>query len=197
MNAGAKTKASTIIHGVLLLVCAASIPFVLNLIPKSALAAILLYTGYKLCKPSSFVHMWKGGRTQFIPFVATTLGVVSLDLLKGVGLGLVISIFYILRHNARVSHFVEKTERKNGEEAVTLKLAQEVSFLNKARIKKSLFKLPQNSHVTIDASETQYIDFDVMTIIDDFRNNTAATKNIKMSLVGFKDDPTISTSSKN
>jgi MFS superfamily sulfate permease-like transporter len=185
VNAGAKTKRATIMHGILLLVCAASIPFVLNMIPKSALAAILLFTGYKLCKPSMFKHMWQGGRMQFIPFIATVVGVVSLDLLKGVGIGLLISIFYILRYNSRVSYYYQRSTYSNGE-LIKLTLAQEVSFLNKASIKETLNSLPANSNVIIDASETHYIDFDVLDLIRDFFNTTAGEKNINMSLVGFK-----------
>lgn len=185
VNAGAKSKGSTIIHGALLLICAASIPVVLNMIPKAALAAILLFTGYKLCKPSVFKHMWKGGLTQFIPFVATVIGVVSLDLLKGVGIGLLISIFYILRYNARVSYYYQRSTYSNGD-LIKMTLAQEVSFLNKASIKETLNKLPRNSNVIIDASETQYIDFDVLDLIRDFCINNAPDKNINMSLVGFK-----------
>ena len=96
INAGARTKMATIIHGTLLLLCVASIPMVLNMIPKASLAAILIYTGYRLCKPAVFIHMWKhGGMQQFIPFAATAICVVSLALLKCVGIEMVISIFYI------------------------------------------------------------------------------------------------------
>jgi MFS superfamily sulfate permease-like transporter len=185
VNAGAKSKMSAIVHGVLLLVCAASIPFILNMIPKAALAAILIFTGYKLCKPTMFVHMWKGGLTQFIPFVATVVGVVSLDLLKGVGLGLVISIFYLLRQNTRIAYYFQRSTYSDGE-LIKLKLAQEVSFLNKASIKETLEHLPDNSVVIIDANDTQYIDFDVLELIRDFYTSRAKDKNINMSLLGFK-----------
>ncbi len=187
VNAGAKSKAATIVHGALLLICAASIPVLLNMIPKAALAAILLFTGYKLCKPAVFMHMWKGGLMQFIPFVATVAGVVSLDLLKGVGLGILISIFYILRHNARIYCYVERSESPKGK-FIKLTLAQEVSFLNKANIKDVLNKLPENSAVVIDASASGYIDFDVLDLIRDFAERTAPDKNINMALIGFKDN---------
>lgn len=186
VNAGAKTKGAAIVHGVLLLVCAASIPFLLNLIPKASLAAILLFTGYKLCKPSSFVHMWHGGMTQFVPFVATAAGVVGLDLLKGVGIGIVISIIFILKQNARISYYMKKDTSANGE-TTTLTLAEEVSFLNKSSIKETLNKLPENTNLTIDAGKSQYIDFDVLDIIKEFSQSQAPDKNIKVALVGFKD----------
>ncbi len=185
INAGARSKASTIIHGVLLLVCAASIPILLNMIPKASLAAILIFTGYKLCKPSVFVHMWKGGWTQFMPFVLTATAVVSLDLLKGVGLGLLISIFYILRQNARIPYYFQRSSFSNGE-LIKITLAQEVSFLNKASIKETLDHIPEGSNVIIDASHTQYIDFDVLDLITDFSNITAPERKISISLIDFK-----------
>lgn len=186
INAGARTKLSTIVHGMLLLICVATIPVILNMIPKASLAAILIFTGYKLCKPATFKHMWKeGGLTQFIPFVVTVLGVVFLDLLKGVGIGLVISVFFILRQNMRIPYFYQRSTFSNGE-LVKLTLAQEVSFLNKASIKETLYNLPDNSSVVIDASQTEYIDFDVLDLIRDFYENHAPSKNIQMSLEGFK-----------
>ncbi|MES2703856.1 MAG: SulP family inorganic anion transporter [Bacteroidota bacterium] len=184
VNAGAKTKRSAIIHGLLLLVCAASIPALLNLIPKAALAAILIYTGYRLCKPAVFMHMWKGGRSQFIPFVATVAGVVGLDLLKGVGIGILISIFYILRQNIKIPYYYKRSTYSEGE-IIKLTLAQEVSFLNKASIKQTLANLPENSNVIIDASGTEYIDFDVLDIIREFYTTGAKDKNINVSLTGF------------
>lgn len=187
IHAGAKSKTSTILHGILLLVCVGSIPVVLNLIPKASLAAILIFTGYKLCNPKTFKHIWKeGGITQFIPFVATALAVVSLDLLKGVGLGLIISIVFLLYRNMRIPFFFRRISHSTGE-VVEIKLAQEVSFLNKAGIKMSLEKLPEGSKVIIDASGTEYIDFDVLELIREFHDTRAADKNIEMSLVGFKD----------
>ena len=185
VNAGASSKLSTIIHGALLLICAASIPFLLNMIPKASLAAVLIFTGYKLCKPSVFMHMWKGGWTQFVPFVATATAVVSLDLLKGVGLGLLISIFYILRQNMRIPFYFQRSTFSNGE-LIKITLAQEVSFLNKASIKETLDNLPSNSSVIIDAGETQYIDFDVLDIIKEYSKTKAPERGIKMSLIDFK-----------
>ncbi|HEY9176348.1 MAG TPA: SulP family inorganic anion transporter [Flavipsychrobacter sp.] len=186
IQAGAKSKLSTIIHGSLLLVCVALIPTVLNLIPKASLAAILIFTGYKLCNPQSIRHIWReGGVTQFVPYAATALGVVFLDLLQGVGIGLALSIVFLLYKNMRIPFFFRKTSHSKGE-LVEIKLAQEVSFLNKAGIKMALEKLPEGSKVIIDASDTEYIDFDVLDLIRDFHATRAADKDIEMSLVGFK-----------
>ncbi len=185
INAGAETKRSTIIHGSLLLVCAALIPALLNHIPKAALSAILLFTGYRLCRPAVFRHMWKGGWTQFVPFVATALAVVSLDLLKGVGIGLAISIFYMLRQNLRIPFFYQRSTYSNGD-LIKLTLSQEVSFLNKAAIKETLRQIPKGATVIIDASGTEYIDFDVLDLIRDFAETHAPDAGIKVSLIGFK-----------
>lgn len=186
INAGARSKLSTIIHGSLLLICAASIPFLLNHIPKASLAAVLLFTGYRLCRPAVFKHMWKeGGATQFIPFVVTALAVVGLDLLKGVGIGLVISIIFMLRQNMRIPFFYQRSSYSNGD-LIKMTLAQEVSFLNKASIKQTLDNLPENSAVIIDASQTEYIDFDVLDLIREFHDSKAADKHIKVSLIGFR-----------
>lgn len=186
IHSGAKSKAATIIHGALLLVCVATIPVVLNLIPKASLAAILIFVGYKLCNPKSFIHAYKdGGWTQLIPLVVTAIAVVSLDLLKGVGLGLVISIIFLLYRNMRVPFFFRRMKHNN-DELVEIKLAQEVSFLNKAGIKTALYRLPRNSKVIIDASETEYIDFDVLDLINEFHDSHAPEMKIEMSLIGFK-----------
>ncbi|WP_262712484.1 SulP family inorganic anion transporter [Arachidicoccus ginsenosidivorans] len=137
LNSGAKTRLSTIVHGSLLLICVATIPAILNLIPKAALAAILIFTGYRLARPSIFRHMYKVGPTEFIPFVVTAIAVAVpfLGLLKGVALGFVINIFYLLRGNMRIPYYYRRIQSKNGD-AITLRLAQEVSFLNKGSIKK-------------------------------------------------------------
>jgi MFS superfamily sulfate permease-like transporter len=185
INTGGRTKLATITHGLLLLVCVALIPTLLNLIPLASLAAILIMTGYKLCNPKIFRHMWKEGRTtQFIPFVVTVIAVVLTDLLVGVALGFAVSVFFILRQNIRVPYFYHRSSFSNGD-LIKLTLAQEVSFLNKAIIKETLDKIPDNSSVIIDASRTEYIDYDVLDIIRDFHDTKAPERNIKVSLVGF------------
>jgi MFS superfamily sulfate permease-like transporter len=185
INAGARTKLSTVLHGVLLLVCVATIPATLNLIPKAALAAILMFTGYKLCRPSVFVHTWKSGLAQFVPFVATAAAVFLLDLLKGVGIGVGISVIYMLRQNIRIPYSFERSAFSNGE-LIKLTLAQEVSFLNKASIKETLNNIPKNSSVIIDASQTKYIDFDVLELIKEFAEAKAPERSITVSLIDFK-----------
>lgn len=184
-NAGATSKLSTIIHGILLLICVLSMPVILNLIPLSTLAAVLIMVGYKLAKPATFKHFWQLGKFQFIPFVATVIAVVATDLLKGVGIGLAISVFYILQGNMKRAYYLSREKLDDADE-ITMKLAEEVSFLNKAAIKKTLKNIKPNSTVTIDARGTSYIATDVLEMIQDFANIRAKEEDINVELLGFK-----------
>ena len=184
-NAGAKSKMSTIIHGVLLLISVLTIPVILNKIPLATLAAILLLVGYKLAKPATFKHFWNNGKYQFVPFIATFAAVVFLDLLKGVALGMIISVFAILRGNMKRAYDFRKEEYHDGD-VIHIDLAQEVSFLNKAAIKLTLSKIPENSKVIINAKNTVYIAHDVLDLINEFKEIRAKEENIKVKLVGFK-----------
>ncbi|TWR29365.1 SulP family inorganic anion transporter [Mucilaginibacter pallidiroseus] len=180
VNSGARTKVSTIFHGLLLLICLLAIPTVLNKIPLSCLAAILLTVGYKLAKVSLFTHMWHKGLNQFVPFLVTIVAVVFTDLLIGVGIGMAVGIFYVLRTNMRNPYFYEITTNGN-RKTINLKLAEEVSFLNKASIQATLADLPQGITVVIDGSNSRYIDPDVLEIIHNYRRN-AFTKGIVVEL---------------
>jgi MFS superfamily sulfate permease-like transporter len=184
-NAGAKSKMSTIIHGVLLLISVLSIPVLLNKIPLATLAAVLLMVGYKLAKPTVLMHFWHKGKYQFVPFIITLLGVVFLDLLKGVALGIAISVVFILRGNLKRAYRFRKEKFEDGD-VIRIDLAQEVSFLNKAAIKTTLAEIPENSKVVINASDTVYIAHDVLDLIHEFATIRAADENIKVKLKGFK-----------
>lgn len=184
-NAGAKTKMSAIIHGILLLISVLAIPAILNKIPLATLAAVLILVGYKLAKPATFKHFWAQGKYQFIPFIATLLAVVFTDLLKGVVLGMAISVIFILRGNLKRAYNFRKEQYKEGD-VIHIDLAQEVSFLNKAAIKSTLNDIPENSKVVINARDTVYIAHDVLDLIEEFKSVRAKDENIKVKLVGFK-----------
>lgn len=184
-NAGATSKISAVIHGVLLLVCVLSIPVLLNMIPLATLAAVLILVGYKLAKPATIMHFWHKGKYQFIPFAATLLAVVFLDLLKGVALGLLISIVFLLLGNMKRAYYLSREQLEDAD-AITIDLAEEVSFLNKAAIKKTLKNIQPDSVVTINGRKTSYIATDVLELIQEFANITAKEKNILVNLVGFR-----------
>jgi MFS superfamily sulfate permease-like transporter len=184
-NAGAKSKMSAIIHGVLLLISVLAIPVILNKIPLATLATILILVGYKLAKPATFVHFWEKGKYQFIPFIATLVAVVTTDLLKGVLLGILISIIFILKGNLKRAYSFKKEEYVDGD-IIHIDLAQEVSFLNKAAIKSTLNDVPENSKVVINAQDTVYIAHDILDLIREFKETRAVDQNIKVKLKGFK-----------
>ncbi|SHL92641.1 carbonic anhydrase [Chitinophaga jiangningensis] len=186
INAGGRTKLSTMIHGTLLLVCTALIAPFLNMIPLATLAAVLLVTGYKLCKISIFREMFKNGKYQWVPFLVTVVAIVFTDLLIGIALGMAVSVLAILRGNMKSSYYFRKEKYQSGD-SIRLELAQEVSFLNKASILLTLDHLPANTTVIIDANKTAYIDFDVLQTIREFKEIKAPQKNIQVVLTGFKD----------
>jgi len=184
-TAGAKSKMSTIIHGVLLFVSVIAIPSILNKIPLATLAAVLLLVGYKLANPITIKHFWEKGKYQFIPFIATFGAVVLTDLLKGVALGMIISIIFVLKGNMKRAYHFRKEEYHDGD-FIHIDLAQEVSFLNKAAIKTTLSEIPENAFVTINASNTVYIAHDILTLITEFAEINAKELKIDVKLEGFK-----------
>jgi MFS superfamily sulfate permease-like transporter len=176
VNAGAKSKMSAIYHGILLLLCVALIPGLLNLIPKSALAAVLIYTGYKLAKPSLFKAYYKKGWDQFLPFVITIAAILLTDLLIGVLIGIGVGLFFIIRSNFKTSVFIVHDHNK-----YLIRLRKDVSFLNKPIIKNKLEEIPENASVLIDASRADFIDKDIIEVIEDFSIH-APLKNIRVEV---------------
>ncbi|MEO6253982.1 MAG: SulP family inorganic anion transporter [Ferruginibacter sp.] len=185
INFGGRTKLSAILHGVFLLISAITIAGLLNMIPLASLAAILLMVGYKLAKPTLFKQMYKLGWEQFIPFLATVVGILATDLLKGITIGILFGIFYTLRHSYRNSHYMKETvTTEEGHEVHHIVLAEEVSFFNKASVIKELEEIPKDSKVIIDCTNSKAIAYDVVELIRDFRSN-AKTRNITVETVNF------------
>jgi len=184
MQAGGRSKLSTIFHGLLLLICVVSIPNILNLIPKAALAAILLVVGYKLAKPSTFRKMYRQGMNQFIPFIVTIIGMILTDLLIGVTLGLGVAIITILYNNFKTPYHL--TKDKEGErERVHIYFPTDVTFLNKASVIKLFNDAKDGSILEIDCTDMHYIHHDITELIRDFRFNARA-RNIEFRLLGRK-----------
>lgn len=185
IESGGRSKMATMIHGAILLISAVLIPKYLNFIPLASLAAILLMVGYKLSKFSLYRGMYQLGREQFIPFIVTVIAILGTDLLKGIGIGMVVAIYFILRKNYKHSYHYKKEEYKDGE-VITLILSEEVTFLNKGSIGLTLDHLPENSKVVIDGSKSLNIDYDVLEIIQEFKEHSAPMKNITVETKGIK-----------
>ena len=180
INAGARTKLSAIFHGLFLLVSVIGLATVLNKIPLACLAAVLLLVGYKLAKVSLFKSMYKLGWSQFLPFVITVIAIQFSDLLKGIGVGMMVSFFFILRNNYKRDYFSQTIDNE-GTEKTIISLAEDVTFLNKGSIALKLDHLPNGSSVVIDGTNSHYIDLDVLEIIHNFKE-AAQLKDIKLEL---------------
>ncbi len=185
IDAGGKTKLSTVTHGVLLFLCVAFLPVWLNRIPLSALAAILLVTGFKLASPALIRQMWSKGRSQFLPFAATVVAIVFTDLLVGILIGLAISIAFILHSNLQ-RPLRRVMEKHIGGDVLRIELANQVSFLNRAALDRALDAIPRGGHVLIDGRNTDYMDVDVRDMLTDYRQEIAPARGVEVSFLGFK-----------
>jgi carbonic anhydrase/SulP family sulfate permease len=186
INSGGKTKLSAILHGLLLIVCVVTVPQWLNEIPLSALAAILIVTGFKLASPKLFKEMWKEGLPQFLPFFITISAIVLTDLLTGVLIGLGGSILFILHSNLR-RPLRRVMEKHAAGDVLRIELANQVSFLNRAALEKVFQTVPRGGRVLIDARSTDFIDPDIRDLLSDLRDKTAPARGIEMSFIGMKD----------
>ena len=184
IQSGGRTKASAFFHGVLLLVCAMAIPSVLNMIPLASLAAILFIVGFKLAKPSLFREMYNMGRSQFIPFIVTILGIVFTDLLMGIGLGMIVAIFHILWNNFKTPYHFDPKDYVEGQ-PINIQLSEDVSFLNKVSILRTLDQMPNGATVILDASKAKSIHPDIIEIIENFETNSKS-RDITVRLEGME-----------
>ena len=185
VQSGGDTKLSTMLHGLWILISVFAIAGLLRMIPLASLAAILLLVGYKLAKPSLFAATWKQGLPQFVPFITTVVFMaLTNDLLRGVALGLVMALIHILWKNYKVPFHFHKGRQKPGL-PIYIELSEDVTFLNKAGIKRALSELPSGSRVVIDATRTVELDPDVLEIITDF-TLVARERGIRYELIGFK-----------
>jgi carbonic anhydrase/SulP family sulfate permease len=186
INAGGRTRLSAVLHGIMLLLCVLLIPTLLNRIPLSCLAAILIATGLKLASPVLFRQMWREGRSQFLPFIITIGAIFFTDLLIGTLVGLGTAIVFILHSNYR-RPLHQVMEHHVAGDLIRIQLADQVSFLNRGVLTATLATIPDGSQVLLDARHTDYIDPDVLDLIDEFRTETAPAHNIRLNLVGFKE----------
>ncbi|MFM7856855.1 MAG: SulP family inorganic anion transporter [Flammeovirgaceae bacterium] len=184
VDAGARTKLSAITHGLFLLLTVLIIPITLNKIPYASLAAILFVTGYNLTTPKLYKHMWQLKWKQFLPFLFTILVILVTDLLIGVSIGLLVSIYFIVQNNFNADYKLSKTIR-NGMETDLIVLNSNVTFLNKVKLKKALDDISEYSVLTIDGSKCNFIDYDILEIISEYEAK-AKDRHIELHLIGIE-----------
>lgn len=190
VSSGGRTKTATITHGIIMLLCVAFIPVILNKIPLASLAAVLFVVGYKLTSLPIYKSVFKQGKKQFLPFIITILVVMFTDLITGILVGGSIAIFFVLRDNYKNAYIRDKIS-KEGEEKVVLTLSEETTFLNKADIMLYLSHLPKGTEIIIDGSKAKHIHPDIFDIIDEFMEN-APHRDIKVGLVNMDRERIIS-----
>lgn len=184
VDAGGRTKFSAVTHGLFILMAVLLVPFLLNKIPYASLAAILIVTGYNLTKLKLFRSVLSLGWKQFIPFLLTILVILATDLLIGVGIGLLISIYFIVQNNFNAEYKITKSIQE-GIEIHFLKLNSNVTFLNKVKLRKSLDEIPEYCVLNIDGSECNFIDYDILEIISEYHNK-AHERHIELHLIGIE-----------
>jgi MFS superfamily sulfate permease-like transporter len=168
VNAGAQTRMSAVIHGVLLLASVFALTAVLNLIPLACLAAILIHTGYKLAKPALFTAMAREGVDRFVPFAATIAGVLATDLLIGIGIGIATSAVLALRSNLSRTFTLTCHD-----DHYLLVLRKDATFLSKPMLTRCLAQIPDRATVLIDAERADFIDRDIRDTLDAFVGEAA------------------------
>lgn len=182
LESGARSKMSAVYHGILLLIAVIIFPYVINLIPMSSLAAILIIVGYKLTKPALYKSQYRLGWDRFFPFIITIVAILLSDLLIGVLIGLGVGILFILRANYRVPyHYDEEGEKEKGDHTIRIRLSEHVSFLNKASLQLNLEQIPHGSRVVIDGTFTKDIDYDALEVIYNFKD-VVDERNIDLTL---------------
>lgn len=179
INAGGQTRISCFLHGLWLLISVLFCASILNTIPLACLAAILLHTGFKLAKPSIFIHFYKQGMSQFLPFVITIAAILATDLLKGMAIGMAVGLFFVIKAN-----FHAAISMKQDGNHYLIQFHKDVSFLNKALLRKMILSIEENSFVTVDASGTQFVDHDILEVVENFLDS-ATDDNIKVQLINF------------
>lgn len=184
IDAGARTKLSAFTHGLFLLLAVLLIPGVLNLIPNASLAVILLVTGYNLTQPKMYRSMWQLGWKQFLPFILTIGVILATDLLIGVSIGLLLSIYFIIQNNFHAEYKIIKSMQEDHENYL-IRLNSNVTFLNKVKLRDALDDIPNNSLLTIDGSHCNFIDYDILEIISEY-DHKAEDRNIKVQLINIE-----------
>jgi MFS superfamily sulfate permease-like transporter len=184
VDAGGRTKMASFTHGLFMLLAVLLVPFLLNKIPYAALCAILIVTGYNLTKPKLYVNMWSLGLKQFLPFLLTIIAILATDLLIGVSIGLLLSVYFIIQNNFKAEYKITKI-KKHETEFHHIRLNSNVTFLNKVNLRKALDQVPEYSVLTIDGTACNFIDYDILEIISEYAEK-AHNKHIELHLEGIQ-----------
>jgi MFS superfamily sulfate permease-like transporter len=186
---GARTRFADMWHGAFLLACVALIPMYLHLIPLAALAAMLIYTGFRLAHPKEFVHVFQIGREQLVIFIGTIIGVLATDLLIGiligVGLEVLFHLFNGVAPRSLLKPFTEVEMKDDG--SAIVRVRHSVVFSNWILVRRQLVRLgrEQNRSVTLDLSNTTLVDYSVMNKLHEL-SSYFQSAGLRLEVIGLE-----------
>jgi MFS superfamily sulfate permease-like transporter len=178
VSAGAKSRLSAVQHSIWLLIAVLTIPQVINQIPVSVLAVVLILVGYKLTEPELYLKMYRAGLDQFIPFIVTILAILLTDLLKGIAVGMLVGFLFVVKRGIHRSIVMVHDDIKKH---YLIRFMKDISFFEKDKMMRILKEIPENSEVTIDGSKDVFVDIDILGVIEDFLEN-APYRNITVEI---------------
>lgn len=178
--AGARTRMSAIVHGILLIVSVIFLAPVLNRVPLASLAAILILVGYKLARVGLFVSMYRAGKEQFLPFIVTVFAIVFTDLLTGIAIGMCFGMFFVMRSNHQFA-----VSLVNIDHYYMIRFTKDMTFINKSELKAKLRQIPDNAHLLIDGGKARFIDADIYDAVGEFAE-AAKFRNISIEYKSFE-----------
>ncbi len=181
VNAGGRTRVATFTHGVLILVAVVFLGTVLNHVPLATLATILVVTGAKLAKPSTFRAMFALGQRHFVPFVVTIVAIVGTDLLRGIVVGLVVGVAFTVRESMSGAFVVEEEQ----EGVRRIRFLKDIHFFHKPSLLEVLDRTPAQTLVIVDRGASDFVEHDVVEAICDFRS-VAGSRGVEVVLVGIE-----------
>ncbi len=179
VSAGARERMSALVHGVLLLIAVVFAGQLLNLIPLACLAAILIQVGLNLCKPALFTSQVRLGLTQVLPFLLTIMAVLVLDLLRGVVVGILVGVAFVLYENSKRAVVTER----DATGVLRMRFRRDGTFVSKPGIVSTLEEIPDGERLVIDGTE-EYIDHDVKEVLATFAAD-AKHRNIDVQIIGI------------
>ena len=160
--AGGRERLSAVVHALLLALSVIFAGPLLNKIPLACLAAVLIQVGLNLCKPALFATQMKLGLTQLLPFAITITAVLALDLLKGVIVGIIVGVLFVLYENSRRAVVATK---EGG--SWHIRFRRDGTFLSKPGIMSTLDEVQDGESVVIDGTD-EYVDHDVKEALATF-----------------------------
>jgi MFS superfamily sulfate permease-like transporter len=187
INNGARTRFANLYHGLFLLGFVALVPGLIHKIPLAALAAMLVYTGYRLASPKEFINTYKVGKDQLLIFVTTVVMTLATDLLIGIGAGVMVKIMLHVFSGAPLrSLFRAPVEVDDDGQVCTVKIREAAIFSNWIALKNKLASIDGERDLVIDLSGTHIVDHTVMTKLEELRRDVEGRGHV-LKIVGLED----------